>query len=113
MKECAQQLKQKILEYARTLVPGNVDRLELEDGYILADGKPAISLEDLAMESYYSLSNSSVLTAEVSRQVKKNTVASGCCFAEVEVDMKLGKIKVLDIVNVHDSGTCLLYTSAF
>ena len=107
VKECAQQLKQKILEYARTLVPGNVDRLELEDGYILADGKPAISLEDLAMESYYSLSNSSVLTAEVSRQVKKNTVASGCCFAEVEVDMKLGKIKVLDIVNVHDSGTLL------
>ena len=107
VKECAQQLKQKILEYARTLVPGNVDRLELEDGYILADGKPAISLEDLAMESYYSLSSSSVLTAEVSRQVKKNTVASGCCFAEVEVDMKLGKIKVLDIVNVHDSGTLL------
>ena len=107
VKECAQQLKQKILEYARTLVQGNVDRLELEDGYILADGKPAISLEDLAMESYYSLSNSSVLTAEVSRQVKKNTVASGCCFAEVEVDMKLGKIKVLDIVNVHDSGTLL------
>ena len=44
VKECAQQLKQKILEYARTLVPGNVDRLELEDGYILADGKPAIPL---------------------------------------------------------------------
>ena len=107
VKECAQQLKQKILEYARTLVPGNVDRLELEDGYVLADGNPAISLEDLAMESYYSLSNSSVLTAEVSRQVKKNTVASGCCFAEVEVDMKLGKIKVLDIINVHDSGTLL------
>ena len=31
MKECAQLLKQKILDYARTLVPGNVDRLELED----------------------------------------------------------------------------------
>ena len=107
VKECAQLLKQKILDYARTLVPGNVDRLELEDGYILADGRQAISLEELAMESYYSLSNSSVLTAEVSRQVKKNTVATGCCFAEVEVDMKLGKIKVLDIVNVHDSGVLL------
>ena len=82
VKECAQLLKQKILDYARTLVPGNVD-------------------------SYYSLGNSSVLTAEVSRQVKKNTVATGCCFAEVEVDMKLGKIKVLDIVNVHDSGILL------
>ena len=107
VKECAQLLKQKILDYARTLVPGNVDRLELEDGYILADGRQAISLEELAMESYYSLGNSSVLTAEVSRQVKKNTVATGCCFAEVEVDMKLGKIKVLDIVNVHDSGVLL------
>lgn len=107
VKECAQQLKQKILDYARTLIPGSVDKVELEDGYILADGAQILSLEELAMESYYSLSNSSVLTAEVSRQVKKNTVASGCCFAEVEVDMKLGKVKVLDIINVHDSGMLL------
>lgn len=107
VKECAQQLKQKILDYARTLIPGSVDKVELEDGYILADGAQILSLEELAMESYYSLSNSSVLTAEVSRQVKKNTVASGCCFAEVEVDMKLGKVKVLNIINVHDSGMLL------
>ena len=50
-------------------------------------------MQHLAEESYYSLTNSSVLTAEVSEQVKKNTIATGCCFAEVEVDMKLGKIK--------------------
>ena len=45
-----------------------------------------------------------LLTAEVSEQVKKNTIATGCCFAEVEVDIKLGKIKILHIINVHDSG---------
>mgnify|MGYP000500570297 CR=1 FL=1 len=45
-----------------------------------------------------------VITAEVSEQVKKNTIATGCCFAEVEVDIKLGKIKILHIINVHDSG---------
>ncbi|MEG2501340.1 MAG: molybdopterin cofactor-binding domain-containing protein, partial [Oscillospiraceae bacterium] len=28
----------------------------------------------------------------------------GCCFAEIEVDIPVGKIKVLNIVNVHDSG---------
>ena len=65
---------------------------------------PAISLGNLALESYYSLGNSSVITAEVSEQVKKNTIATGCCFAEVEVDIKLGKIKILHIINVHDSG---------
>jgi xanthine dehydrogenase molybdenum-binding subunit len=28
----------------------------------------------------------------------------GCCFAEVEVDIPLGKVTVLDIINVHDCG---------
>ena len=36
--------------------------------------------------------------------MKKNTIATGCCFAEVEVDIKLGKIRILNIINVHDSG---------
>lgn len=70
----------------------------------MAGKDPAISLGNLALESYYSLGNSSVITAEVSEQVKKNTIATGCCFAEVEVDIKLGKIKILHIINVHDSG---------
>ncbi len=62
---------------------------------------------NLAEESYYSLTILLLLTAEVSEQVKKNTIATGCCFAEVEVDIKLGKIKILHIINVHDSGKLL------
>ena len=50
VKECAQLLKQKILDYARTLVPGNVDRLELEDGYNLADAIEANNAAALAGE---------------------------------------------------------------
>ena len=81
--------------------------LSLHDNWIWAGEEQAISLAALAEESYYSLTNSSVLTAEVSEQVKKNTIATGCCFAEVEVDIKLGKIKILHIINVHDSGKLL------
>ena len=81
--------------------------LTLKDNWIWAGDEQAISLAALAEESYYSLTNSSVLTAEVSEQVKKNTIATGCCFAEVEVDIKLGKIKILHIINVHDSGKLL------
>ena len=42
--------------------------------------------------------------AEATSHRKENTFASGACFAEVEVDMPLGKVNVLKIINVHDSG---------
>lgn len=107
VKECAELLYKKILDYARTLLPEEKRELSLQDGWILAGEEQVLSLEKLALESYYSLSNSSVITAEISTQVKKNTIATGCCFAEVEVDLKLGKISILDIINVHDSGKLL------
>ena len=108
VKHCAEILRDKMLAYAKTLLP-EVDtrELSLHDNWIWAGEEQAISLAALAEESYYSLTNSSVLTAEVSEQVKKNTIATGCCFAEVEVDIKLGKIKILHIINVHDSGKLL------
>lgn len=107
VKECAQLMEEKILAYAKKLLPDERRGLSLDHGFIYAGEEKVMSLENLAMESYYSLSDSSVITAEVSTQVKKNTIATGCCFAEVEVDLKLGKIKILDIINVHDSGKLL------
>ncbi len=107
VKKCAELMRRKILDYAQTLLEGEERTLTLDHGWILADGQQVLSLEELAMESYYSLTNSSAITAEVSTQVKKNTLATGCCFVEVEVDLKLGKIKILDIINVHDSGKLL------
>ena len=107
VKECAELMLSKILDYAKTLLPDEKGELTLDHGWIYADGKQVLSLEELALESYYSLTNSSAITAEVSKQVKKNTLATGCCFAEVEVDLKLGKIEGLNIINVHDSGTLI------
>lgn len=108
VRHCAEILRDKILAYAKTLLLEiDTRELTLKDNWIWAGDEQAISLAALAEESYYSLTNSSVLTAEVSEQVKKNTIATGCCFAEVEVDIKLGKIKILHIINVHDSGKLL------
>lgn len=104
VRECAELMYSKILDYAKELLPNETEELSMDHGWILAGKRRVLSMEELAMESYYSLTNSSAITAEVSRQVKKNTIATGCCFAEVEVDMRLGKIKVLHIINVHDSG---------
>ena len=59
---------------------------------------------DLATTAFYSLDRSVHITAEATSHCKTNTFATGVCFAEVEVDMPLGKVKVTNIVNVHDSG---------
>lgn len=108
VRHCAELLRDKILAYAATLLPeADAKELRLEDNWIWAGDEQAMSVAALAEESYYSLTNSSVLTAEVSEQVKKNTIATGCCFVEVEVDIKLGKIRILNIINVHDSGKLL------
>lgn len=105
VKECAGQLKEKIMDYAKKLLDNTEDKLNMEDGWIVDEsGNHLLSLSELALECYYSLTNSSVITSEVSRQVKKNGIAFGACFAEVEVDINLGKVKVLNIINVHDSG---------
>lgn len=105
VKACAAQLREKILAYgAELLKEYTPQRLELDYGWIVCDGKKLMSLEELALESYYSFSHSSAITSEVSLQTKANALATGCCFAEVEVDMKVGKITILKIINVHDSG---------
>ena len=107
VKECAEQMYQKILDYAKIMFPEENRELSMRDGILYAGDAKRITLEELALDCYYSRSHAGPITAEVATQVKKNTISTGCCFVEVEVDMALGKIRILDIVNVHDSGKLL------
>lgn len=99
-------LRDKILEYAQELTRMPVANLEIADNSILrkSDGCVLMSVENLAMEALYSLTHSQHLTAESTYQIKSNAYSFGCCFAEVEVDIKLCKAKIVDIINVHDCG---------
>jgi len=67
-------------------------------------GTPLVSVAEVAVESCYSLTNSTHIAAEESHHCSDNTYAFGVCFAEIEVDIPMCQIKVLDIINVHDSG---------
>ncbi|MCF0133242.1 MAG: xanthine dehydrogenase molybdenum-binding subunit XdhA [Blautia sp.] len=107
VRECAELMYQKILDYAKTLLPEEKRELSFDHGLIYAGEEQVLTIEEVALNCYYSRSNAGAITAEVSTQVKKNTIATGCCFVEVEVDIKIGKIKILDIINVHDSGILL------
>ncbi|NCB62033.1 MAG: xanthine dehydrogenase molybdenum-binding subunit XdhA [Clostridia bacterium] len=105
IKKCGEELRGRILDYAAGMLDKDIHKLDIR-GRVITDrlGKELISLEKLAMEAFYSLTHSVHITAEVTNQCKDNTFAFGACFCEVEVDIPVGKVKVLNIVNVHDSG---------
>ena len=102
-------LKERILNYARQLTRMPPYNLDIADGKIvrITDGRVMMTLGELATEALYSLTDSQHITAESTAQIKSNAYSFGCTFAEVEVDIPLCKVKLLDIVNVHDAGTII------
>lgn len=109
VKQTAILFKLKILDYASGLLKQSITTLDLQDNCIIntQSGEVLSALEPIAMEAFYSLSQCTHITAESSFQCKDNTFALGACFAEIEVDIPTAKVKVLNIINVHDSGTLI------
>ena len=99
-------LKERILLYAKELTRQDVNNLDIQEGYIVrtTDGRKLMHLGELATEALYSLTHSQHMTAESTYQIKNNAYSFGCSFAEVEVDIPLCKVKLIDMVNVHDCG---------
>ncbi|HIR84650.1 MAG TPA: xanthine dehydrogenase molybdenum-binding subunit XdhA [Candidatus Galloscillospira excrementavium] len=106
IKKCGGMLKEKILDYAGEMLSRDPKGLDIQgrDVVDLGSREALLPLSELAMTAFYSLDHSVHLTAECTNHCKDNTFAFGACFAEVEVDIPLGKVKVLRVVNVHDSG---------
>ncbi|MDO4315392.1 MAG: xanthine dehydrogenase molybdenum-binding subunit XdhA [Oscillospiraceae bacterium] len=102
-------LRERILNIAHEQTRMPVSNLDLVDGQIVrkSDGRILKSLGDLATESLYSMEHSQHITAETTAQIKSNAYSFGCSFAEVEVDIPMCKVKLLNIVNVHDCGTLI------
>lgn len=99
-------LKEKILGHAHELTRMPIENIDIIDGNIvrITDGRILMTLGELSTEVLYSHTHSEHITAESTYQTKSNAYSFGCCFAEIEVDIPLCKIKVLDIINVHDCG---------
>ena len=109
IKQTATLLKERILQYAKELTRQDVSLLDIRDGKIVrtSDGRVLMTLGELATEALYSLEHSEHLTAESTYQIKNNAYSFGCSFAEVEVDIPLCKVKLLNMVNVHDCGNLI------
>ena len=106
IRQAAEILKSRILETAQELTRQSANLLELRDGKIVrtTDGRVLMTLEELATTALYNTKHSVHLTAESTADVKNNAFNFGCSFAEVEVDIPLCKVKLLNLLNVHDCG---------
>ena len=106
---CGEQFRQKLLERAARRFDLPVALLEVAGDRIVrrTTGQTVVTLGDLAQDAFYALDGSEHITAEVTSHCTDNTFSFGCCFAEVEVDLALGRVKILDLINVHDSGVLI------
>jgi xanthine dehydrogenase molybdenum-binding subunit len=109
VKKTAEAFKAKILFYAGTMLNRDPWDLDIQGNMIVHTNQtePLLSVAEVALESCYSLKQSEHIAAEETHHCADNTYAFGVCFAEIEVDIPLCQIRVLDIINVHDSGTII------
>lgn len=104
-KMAGESLRGKILNYAAQMLERPAEGLDIQNGNIVDEsGQTVLTVADVGMESCYSLTNSRHLTAEETYHCEQNTFSTGACFAEIEVDIPLGQVHVLRLINVHDSG---------
>ena len=106
VKKAAIQLKEKILAKAAKKLCIDVKGIDLINENIINmdNGKRLESLREVVLHSMYSLNDTEHLTAEATYTGLNNAFAYGACFADLIVDMPLGKIKINKIYSIHDSG---------
>lgn len=106
IKQTGEMLKKRILDYASKLSKIDINELDIVDNNIvsISDNKVVMTVGELATTALYSMDDSRHITAESTYQIKSNAYSFGCCFADVEVDIRACKVKILDIINVHDCG---------
>lgn len=109
VKKAATEVRNKVLKIASKKTGLSADELDIINGDIIEKRLNGFicTIEDISMEAFYNRIDAEPITSDVSENVRMNAIAYGVTFAEVEVDIITGKIEVLEIYNVHDSGTII------
>lgn len=112
VKQTAMILKENILKKAAELGGCTAETLDLKDEQVIfkESGEVLFSIEYVALYGQYQnheTIDSEHITAESTFTMRHNAFSFGASFADIEVDVPIGKIKVNKIIAVHDSGTIL------
>ncbi|OIQ60894.1 xanthine dehydrogenase molybdenum-binding subunit [Moorella thermoacetica] len=102
----AAEVKEKILDFAWGMTDIPAHALDIKGANIVYkhSGEVVMPLAEVALHTYYDTVFAKPITSDTSNNARVNAFVFGVTFAEVEVDLKTGRIDVLEIYNVHDSG---------
>jgi len=106
VKKAAAEIKDKVLRHCEVMTGIPPQALDIVDAWIVyqQNGARFMPLAEVVLDSYYNLAHAAPFTADVTNSAMTNALSYGCTFTEVEVDLATGKVEVLEIYNVHDSG---------
>ena len=106
-KEAASTLKAKILDAAATVLGTDAVQLEIRDDEVVMTSDPdrRLTLADIARRTADAPLEVETSVSPGSKDFIVNSF--GAHFAEVEVDVETGQVKVLRFVAAHDSGRIL------
>ncbi len=106
VKKAAEEVRAKLLNFVWGMTDIPAEALDLHNQAIVYkhNGEVVMSLEQAAMQTFYDPVFAQPITSDVTHNARVNAIPFGATFAEVEVDLKTGKITVIEIYNVHDSG---------
>ncbi len=106
VKKAAVEIKDKVLRHCEVMTGIPPQALDIVDAWIVyqQNGARIMPLTEVVLDSYYNLAHAAPFTADVTNSAMTNALSYGCTFTEVEVDLATGKVEVLEIYNVHDSG---------
>ncbi|WP_147820684.1 xanthine dehydrogenase molybdenum-binding subunit XdhA [Salidesulfovibrio onnuriiensis] len=110
VKKAALELKRKILEHAREMTGKAAEGLDIVAGQVVNLNRPdraVLDLGDLAIDAYYHKQRGGQITADVSHKTRTNAPSYGCTFVDLEVDVPMCKVKINQIINVHDAGVVI------
>ncbi|CEP67495.1 Aldehyde oxidase/xanthine dehydrogenase, a/b hammerhead [Moorella glycerini] len=104
--KAALEVKEKILDFVWGMTDIPAHALDIKEQNIVYkhSGEVVMPLAEVALHTYYDTVFARPITSDTSNNARINAFVFGVTFAEVEVDLKTGKIEVLEIYNVHDSG---------
>lgn len=106
VKKAAEEVKKQILMVASSLLMINVSQLTLEDKKVAAPSGKSVTLEDIALHSLYA-ENQFQIMGTASHVSPYSPPPFAAQFAEVEVDIETGIVKILKFVTAVDCGTAI------
>lgn len=110
LRNAAGQFKEKLLFYAGKIANIPHSELDIKNGHVSLRSNPTekiVSLKNLAMDAYYHKERGEQISVEVSQKTTSNAPCFGCTFVDITVDIPLCRVRIDEIVNVHDSGVII------